>query len=231
LCGARGRAVTLVCATRGELGPISDPSLATRDTLASVRERELLSSCAALGIDDLRWLDLPDASVAWTGEERGTLDQLVDLIRNLRPRVLITFGPDGLYGHSDHVAIGELATEARRRAADDDHRSAHSAHRVARLFYPVISAQFVNDLLSTLGPPAQLWSLSPNNFHVREDEVSAHVDVTSVLDRKLIALRSHRTQLEPDNALAMLTPELAQRFLSIERFRCADGLPGDPISG
>jgi LmbE family N-acetylglucosaminyl deacetylase len=136
-----------------------------------------------------------------------------------------------LYGHSDHVAIGELATEARRLAADRKHRPEGTPHHIARLFYPVISAQFVAELLATLGPPAQLWSLSPDHFHVREEQVSTRVDVTSVLDRKLIALRSHRSQFEPDNALRMLNPEQAQRFLGTESFRCADALPGDPITG
>jgi N-acetyl-1-D-myo-inositol-2-amino-2-deoxy-alpha-D-glucopyranoside deacetylase len=239
LCAARGRPVTLVCATRGELGPIADSSLATRDTLASVRERELRASCAALGVSDLRWLDLPDASVAWTGEERGTLGVLVRLIRTLRPRVLITFGSDGLYGHSDHVAIGELATEARRVAADpsvfaEQLSGACHAFHVPRVFYPVITAQFVVDLLEALaaiGRPAQFWSLRPADFHASISAISASVDVTSVLEPKRAALHSHRTQLDADNALRLLTPELEARFLGVEHFSCADGLPGDPVSG
>jgi N-acetyl-1-D-myo-inositol-2-amino-2-deoxy-alpha-D-glucopyranoside deacetylase len=239
LCAARGRPVTLVCATRGELGPIADPSLATRDTLARVRERELQASCAALGVSDLRWLDLPDASVAWTGEERGTLGVLVQLIRTLRPRVLITFGSDGLYGHSDHVAIGELATEARRLAADpnvcpEQLSGACQVFHVPRLFYPVITAQFVVDLLDALaaiGRRAQFWSVRPADFHASSSAISASVDVTSVLEPKRAALHSHRTQLEADNALRLLTPELEARFLGVEHFSCADGLPGDPVSG
>jgi N-acetyl-1-D-myo-inositol-2-amino-2-deoxy-alpha-D-glucopyranoside deacetylase len=239
LCAARGRPVTLVCATRGELGPIADPGLATRATLASVRERELQASCAALGVSDLRWLDLPDASVAWTGAERGTLGLLVQWIRTLRPRVLITFGADGLYGHSDHVAIGELTTEARRLAADpsfcpEQLSDTCPAFHVPRLFYPVISAQFVGELLGALaaiGRPAQFWSLQPTAFHGSSSAISASVDVTSVLDQKRIALHSHRTQLEADNALCLLTPELEKNFLGVEHFSCADGLPGDPVSG
>jgi LmbE family N-acetylglucosaminyl deacetylase len=236
LCAARGRPVTLVCATRGELGPIADASLATRETLASVRERELRASCAALGVDDLRWLDLSDAGVAWTAAERGTLSVLVRLIRTLRPRVLITFGADGLYGHLDHVAVGELATDARRLAADPGYRAEQltddcRAFHVPRLFYPVITAQYVAELLSALAEPAQLWSLRPEDFHVPASAISASVDVSSVLAQKLRALHSHRTQLAADNALRLLTPELAVRFLGVEHYCCADGLPGDPVSG
>jgi LmbE family N-acetylglucosaminyl deacetylase len=236
LCAAHGRPVTLVCATRGELGPIADPSLATPETLASVRERELRASCAALGIDDLRWLDLPDASVAWTGAERGSVGALVQLIRRLRPRVLITFGEDGLYGHSDHVAVGELVTAARLLAADPGYAAEQltpecRAFYVPRLFFPVLTAQYVAELLGALGERARLWSLRPEDFHVPASAISASVDVSSVLAQKQRALHSHRTQLEADNALRLLTPELAARFLGVEHFRCADGLPGDPVIG
>jgi LmbE family N-acetylglucosaminyl deacetylase len=73
LCAAAGAHVTLVCATRGELGPIASPELATHETLAQVRERELRASCKQLGIEDVRFLGLPDAGVSWAAEEAGTV--------------------------------------------------------------------------------------------------------------------------------------------------------------
>jgi N-acetyl-1-D-myo-inositol-2-amino-2-deoxy-alpha-D-glucopyranoside deacetylase len=239
LCGARGRPVTLVCLTRGELGPIADAQLASRDTLAVVREGELRASCDALGIEQLRLLDLPDAGVSWAAPERGTLSTLVALIRSLRPRVLITFGPDGLYGHSDHVAVGELMGSARRAAADpmfcpEQLTETCRPFWIPRLFYPVITAEYVVDLitqLSAAGHAAQLWALRPEDFHVPASAITASVDVASVLSLKLRALRSHRTQLAADNALRLLDGELALRFLGTEHFRCADGLPGDPLGG
>jgi LmbE family N-acetylglucosaminyl deacetylase len=120
MCAARGARVTLVSATRGELGPIASPELATRETLPQVRERELKASCAKLGITDVRFLGLPDAGVNWAAEDAGTVSNLVVLIRELEPKVVITFGPDGLYGHFDHEAIGELTTKACDRGADDE---------------------------------------------------------------------------------------------------------------
>lgn len=221
LCARSGARVALVCATRGELGPIADPALATHDDLAAVRERELRASCAELGVEDVTLLGLPDAGVDWAAEEAGTLAQLTDLIRSRQPRVIVTFGPDGLYGHSDHVAIGELTGQARQAAGSD-----------ARLFYAVITGAAVAELQRAAGQagvPTTLWRLGPQHFAVSEDAISARVDVGAVLDRKLAALRCHRTQLEPDNVLSHLTPALARAFFGSEAFRCADGAPGSPL--
>jgi LmbE family N-acetylglucosaminyl deacetylase len=221
LCAARGAKVTLVCATRGELGPIASPELATRDNLSKVRERELRASCAKLGIDDVRFLGLPDAGVNWAAEEAGTVSNLVVLIRELAPKVVITFGPDGLYGHFDHEAIGELTT----RACEDPQAS-------AKLFYPVITANMVAELLTgakQAGVPDSLWKLKPAAFTGPESSITTKVDVSSVLKKKLAALACHRTQLEADNVLKHMTPALAQAFLGVEYFRCVNGGTQSPL--
>ena len=233
LCAVRGAPVTLLCATRGELGPIASPELATHETLAAVRERELRASCTALGIAELQFLDLPDAGVDWAAGEAGTVRELVGYIRQLRPRAIITFGSDGLYGHFDHVAIGELTTEARAAAANPfAYPEQGASWSGSRLFYPVIPGVAVAELLDgakRAGIPAELWTLGPEHFVMGAEAITASVDVSSVLDRKLAALQCHRTQLEADNVLLHLTSDLARSFFGIEHFRCADGLPGGPL--
>ena len=237
LCAAQGDDVTLVCATRGEYGPISSESLATPETLAEVREVELRASCGALGVGQVDLLGLPDGGVSWAADEQQTLPALVHRIRQLRPRVLLTFGPDGLYGHPDHTAIGELTSDARRLAADPSFVVPEApelpAYRVPRLFFAVWTGEFVRDMLSALaqtGQHAQLWSLTPEQFPLDATAITASVDVRAVLEQKLRALRSHRTQLKPDHALLLLSDDLAARFLGVEHFHCADGLAGDPLT-
>jgi LmbE family N-acetylglucosaminyl deacetylase len=222
MCAARGARVTLVSATRGELGPIASPELATRETLAKVRERELKASCAKLGITDVRFLGLPDAGVNWAAEDAGTVSNLVVLVRELAPAVVITFGPDGLYGHFDHEAIGELTT----------HACAIASESKAKLFYPVITAQMVADLLAgakQAGVPDSLWKLKPEAFTGAESSITSKVDVSSVLSKKLAALACHKTQLEADNVLRHLTPSLARQFLGVEYFKNVDGGALSPL--
>lgn len=233
LCAARGAQVTLVCATRGELGPIASPELATHATLPQVRERELRASCKHLGIADVRFLGLPDAGVSWAAEAAGTVSNLVVLIRELEPSVIVTFGPDGLYGHFDHEAIGELTTNARRVAADAHaFPDAGRGFAAARLFYPVITSSLVAQLLDgakQAGVPDSLWKLKPAAFTGESSSITTQVDVSSVLSRKLAALACHRTQLEADNVLSHLTPALAQQFFGTEYFRCVDGGKSSPL--
>jgi len=236
LCAQRGDRVSLLCATRGEYGPISNEALATRANLAEVRERELRQSCAALGIAALEFLDLPDAGVSWAAYEHHTLHKLVHVIRRERPAMLISFGPDGIYGHPDHVAMSELATEARRAAADagfalPDARDL-PPYQIPRHFFPVWTARHVQQLLAALaeaGTPGQLWSLQPEQFPALDSVITAEVDVRSVLDKKLAAIHCHRTQLARDNALALLSGALAERHLGHEYFHCADKLGGTPL--
>lgn len=234
LCRALGQRVTVVCATRGELGPVADPTLLGGSNLSEVREGELRESCAHLGVSDVRVLGWPDAGLDWAARSESALGVLVGLIRELRPDVILTFGPDGLYGHADHVALGEVVSQARDAAADPLRFAGASVHVGARLFYPVITAQDVAaavDAMARAGRCCSLWSLAPEHFHATAAQVSARVDVMSVLPAKLRALRSHRTQLEMDNLLSCMTPEVAAQFLGVEAFRCADGRSGDPLGG
>lgn len=224
---ARGAPVHVVCATRGEHGPIVDPALATRETLAEVRERELRASCRELGAKSVTFLDLPDGGVSWAAAESGSAAVLVRMIRDLRPSAMISFGEDGVYGHSDHVAVHTLTIEARAAAADP---ALHGlpAYRVPRLFYPVWTEAWVRELLAAL-PGTKLWDIEPQHFSARRTPNTFDVDVSSVLERKLRALHCHRTQLAADNALGRASGAIAQRFLGHEYFACADGLATGPL--
>src|SRR3989338_7858462 len=124
-----GADVFLICATSGEVGLISDPSLATRDTLPHVREKELRAACAALGIREPIFLGYRDSGMAGTEDNhhpaclamappQEVAGELVRWIRLLRPQVVITWDPSGGYGHPDHVAVHRHATEAFARAGD-----------------------------------------------------------------------------------------------------------------
>lgn len=101
----------MVSGTRGEGGQIRDAGIATRATLGQVREGEPVRACAELGVQECRFLDHIDGTLG--GLEPALLRcEVVGLLEELQPDVIITFGADGAYGHPDHIAISNAVTEA-----------------------------------------------------------------------------------------------------------------------
>ena len=110
---AQGAEVMVVSATRGEAGQIRSAGTATRQTLARVREQELQRACQRLGIQYARCLDYADGTLKDV-DQQVLIRDVVELIRSFRPDVVITFGADGGYGQSDHIAISIFNKRSRR---------------------------------------------------------------------------------------------------------------------
>lgn len=188
--------LTVIMTTSGEAGQIADPSLATRETLSAVREEEDRASWAALGLEPaIRFLRYPDGGVADVPQE-SLVAVYLDLLQEARPDVVVTFGPDGITGHADHVAVGAAATaafHAGRAAGADGFR---------RLLYGCIPQSRLdrfNELLRERGMPA-IDSTQPFQPRgVSDAEIGVVVDCSEVYERKLEALRRHRTQAEMED--------------------------------
>lgn len=108
---AEGGEAMVVSATRGEAGQIRDAAVATRRTLGEVRTRELHEACRRLGVQHVRLLDHVDGTLR--DSDPGVLAaDVAGLIEEFRPDTVVTFGPDGAYGHPDHVAVSRATTDA-----------------------------------------------------------------------------------------------------------------------
>lgn len=151
---AAGWEVMVVSATRGEAGQIRDPFAATRRTLGQVREREFYAACQRLGVRHARVLDYMDGTLHAVDPYELT-GAVVGIIRAFRPEVIITFGPDGAYGHPDHIAIGAATTRAFEQAGTTEHypeqlAAGGSPHRPAQLYHSFFpqSRQLLRDGLA-----------------------------------------------------------------------------------
>lgn len=106
-----GADVRVVSLTKGGAGQIRDASAATRSTLRAVREKELDAAGHELGLTETRCLDYPDGGLSEIDSQ--VLVQLAsELLSEIDPDVVITFGPDGFSGHPDHTAVGAAVTAA-----------------------------------------------------------------------------------------------------------------------
>lgn len=110
----RGVCVQVLTATRGEAGSYGDPPLDTPEELPAVREQEPRCTCTALGIEPPLLLNYHDGRLAEMDDEEG-VTQVMAVMRKLRPRVLLTWLPDGLSDHLDHVAVSRWTALAFER--------------------------------------------------------------------------------------------------------------------
>jgi LmbE family N-acetylglucosaminyl deacetylase len=173
-----GGSVVVVTATRGEQGT-GDPAAWPPERLGPLRERELRSSLAEVGVDDHRWLPYRDGELAGVPADRAVED-LVAVIDRVRPDVVVTFGPDGMTGHSDHRTVSAWTTEAWRRSG-----------RGAELWYATLTPEF-HEEWGALNDRVGLWTAPP--VTARPD-LAAEVRLSGDrLARKHRALRAHASQ-------------------------------------
>jgi LmbE family N-acetylglucosaminyl deacetylase len=181
--------VTLVFCTSGDAGPIWVEGLATPATLGRVREKEQGASMAALGAEaDVRFLRHPDFHLPDVPFE-DLVGEIEAVLREVRPDVVVTFGPDGWSGHHDHVRAGEAADEAFRRAMEENE---------GRLLHAAIPRsaidRFDEDLRELGDPDREARSLLAVRG-VPDEEIAIAVDTRPVRETKLAGIEAHRTQI------------------------------------
>lgn len=119
---SEGVEVFLLCATRGDGGRYhihrpGDAQHPGADALGAIRERELCAAASVLGVKDVTFLDYRDQQLD-RAAPTIVIDDIARHLRRVQPDVVITFGPDGAYGHPDHIAISQFATAAVVAAAE-----------------------------------------------------------------------------------------------------------------
>jgi len=232
--GAEGCDVTLVTASRGEAGQIAEPDLATPANLPYVREQELRCACQTYGIHPPRFLDYVDGqlTVVHQGQAVG---KLVRIIRELKPQVLLTFGPDGIYGHYDHIAVHRWTTIAFDLAADPECFPGQlgtvcQPHQVSKLYYHVLSEQALAVMSQGDRPPSVLMDGVPFPFVAwRSEEITTVIDVSDYAEARLRGIQCHATQVGRQSRFAAAPEEmLGDPWLQRETFVLARSTVGWP---
>jgi N-acetyl-1-D-myo-inositol-2-amino-2-deoxy-alpha-D-glucopyranoside deacetylase len=203
---AAGVRAYVACATRGDGvdAEIKDPRLATRATLGQVRAQELACACQALGIEPPIFLGYQDGEVDQVPVEAAARD-VARLIRDLKPLVVITHGPEGGYGHPDHIAVSRFTTHAFDLASDlhVDLSTASSAEALqpfapAKLYYTAMPRSLMEKVQALRDRRADIRGQKLTFVGVEDEKITTAVEVRQWLPRKLEALRCHRTQFEFD---------------------------------
>lgn len=206
-CARRGHRVVVVAATRGEKGLDQTGTTTTPAQLADLRSRELAASCRLLGAEPPRFLDLPDGDVS-AHAERGRA-RLRALVTELEPDVLITHGPDGAYGHVDHIACMRMA----------------DGMAVERVLHVAFAPGVFGSVRKALRRVVPELIADADSTDRRFD---LEVNLTDEGRQKVEAMSQHRSQLSGGDPFSFLRPGLISQLLETERFRLAAGKPLPP---
>ena len=236
----RGAHVTLVCSTNGDVGEISDLTLATPENLAQVRQEELRRAMAVTGVPDVRFLNYRDSgmdgaednshpSSLHQAQPEKVVEQLTSIIREVRPQMVITHDPTGGYGHPDHRAVCRHATRAFSTAGDttafpDRLGSGREAWTPGLLYYvcfPRSNFRRMWRQMLDLGITPPFASLDVETIGTPDDTVTTTLDVSRYVDTKIASLDCHRTQISPNGPFAKLPQDMMREIMSTEYFTLA----------
>ncbi|MEV0000806.1 N-acetyl-1-D-myo-inositol-2-amino-2-deoxy-alpha-D-glucopyranoside deacetylase [Micromonospora sp. NPDC050980] len=245
---AAGAHVTLVTCTLGEEGEIHVPALAglaaaEADQLGGYRIGELAAACAALGVTDHRFLggagryrdsgmmglatnDHPRAF--WRADLDSAAGHLLEVIREVRPQVVVTYDPNGFYGHPDHIQAHRVAMRGVELAAAEGIAPA----KVYWTAMPrsVLDAGLESFTGSSDNPFAGIEDVADLPFGTPDAQIAARVDATDRHAAKEAAMRAHATQIPADSWLYSIAGNFGAEFMGVEFFTLAVGAKG-PGSG
>ena len=220
---AEGVDTFLVTATRGESGRFRGHRRDSErhpgaDALARIREKELRAAASTLGIRELAVLDYRDQELDRAAPAEA-IAKIAECIRRMRPQVVVTFPPDGAYGHPDHIAISQFTTAATVAAAVPHPADATPGHRVSKLYYiawprsgwDAYEQAFgrVKTVVDGGERPAVAWP---------EWAISAQIDARGVWETVWRAVRCHESQTGAYEALHRLAPEDHERLWGQQYF-------------
>ncbi|MGZ4537094.1 MAG: N-acetyl-1-D-myo-inositol-2-amino-2-deoxy-alpha-D-glucopyranoside deacetylase [Nocardioidaceae bacterium] len=258
---ARGTQVTLVTCTLGEEGEVLVPDLAhlasdKQDGLGQHRITELANAMKALGVTDHRFLGGPgryrDSGMVWHPDGHATAGEdlkegifwtadlleaaslLVEIIREVRPQVMVTYDEFGGYGHPDHIQAHRVATYAAALAAVPSYRPDLGEHwDIAKIYWGAMSESRMRAGLRALreaGDTTAFEGMDPDGplppFIVPDEMLSAVVEANDFADAKIAAMKAHATQIEVDGPFFALSNNIGDHVWGTEFYRIAKGERG-----
>ncbi|MET7667074.1 N-acetyl-1-D-myo-inositol-2-amino-2-deoxy-alpha-D-glucopyranoside deacetylase [Micromonospora luteifusca] len=241
---ADGAHVTLVTCTLGEEGEIHEPALAQlaaaeADQLGGYRITELAAACAVLGVSDHRFLggagryrDSGMMGLAtnehprafWQADLDEAAGHLVEIMREVRPQVLITYDPNGFYGHPDHIQAHRVAMRAVELAAAEGCAPLKVYWTAMPL--SVLEAGMAHFAESSDNPFAGIKDIADLPFGTPDAQIAARIDGTDQHTAKEAAMRAHATQIPATSWLYSIAGNFGGEFMGVEFFTLAVGEKG-----
>jgi N-acetyl-1-D-myo-inositol-2-amino-2-deoxy-alpha-D-glucopyranoside deacetylase len=247
-----GAAVTLLTCTLGEEGEVLVPELAQlaadqADQLGGYRIGELRAAMDALGVTDVRFLGgagrYRDSGMMgtpanahprafWNADLGAAVADVVAVVREVRPQVVVTYDENGGYGHPDHIQAHRVAMGAVEAAADPAYRpDLGPAWSVAKVYWCCVPRSVLQEGMDALAAQGESFFEGVTRaedipFAVADEDVAAAVDGRAFVAHKDAAMRAYPTQITVDGPFFALSNNLGQQVLGIEYYRLVRGERG-----
>jgi LmbE family N-acetylglucosaminyl deacetylase len=210
-----GSRVVCVTATRGEGGSM-DEERWPPESMAQVREQELLKGLAQIGVTEHHWLDMPDIDMDTPLPDAG-LDMVRDIMREVRPDTVLTFGPDGMTGHLAHMSVSRWATDSFDELAPSG----------ARLHYATMTPAYVEEFREIFEPLEIFRPGTPPVTAPGDLSIDLALD-EEALDRKFRAISEHQSQI--GYIVEAIGADVFRRQMANEWFRPAAEKAAEPVA-
>ncbi|MBW5420692.1 N-acetyl-1-D-myo-inositol-2-amino-2-deoxy-alpha-D-glucopyranoside deacetylase [Streptomyces sp. BG9H] len=247
---AEGAHVTLVTCTLGEEGEVIPAELAhlaadREDSLGAQRIGELAAAMKELGVTDHRFLGgtgrYRDSGMMgleqnhrpgafWAADVDEAAAHLVEVIREVRPQVLVTYDPDGGYGHPDHIQAHRVAMRAADLAAEPAFRAdLGEPHTIGKIYWNRAPRSVVEERFRWMSGPLRFSPFTTPAAvadvpGVTDDErITTEIDGTPYKAAKAAAMRAHATQITVSEPLFVLSNDLAQPIFEVEYYELVRG--------
>jgi LmbE family N-acetylglucosaminyl deacetylase len=218
---AEGVETYLVCATRGERGWFEsegpDPGL---EAVGRMREVELRCAAEQLGLHEVTFLDFIDGDLD-QAKPQEIITELVAHIRRIKPQVVVTFSPDGAYGHPDHIALSQFTNAALMCAADasfNDPKN-QAPYRVQKFYYMVDNQEvvdFANEIFG--GISMEIDGVTRKHVGWPDWEITTQINAQPYIEAVHKAVQCHKSQLSGYGRLGQSSAEEMGKFLGKGNF-------------
>jgi len=238
---AKGFRTVLAYGTRGEAGDILNPQFVSPKpglNIKEIRAIELAAAVKVLAVETVYYLGYRDSGMAGSPENhhpqafaqadiQEAIARLVEIIRRVRPHVIVTYNEKGTYLHPDHIMANRVTLRAFQASGDAQFEIGETLEpwQPAKLYYTAIPLERLRRMYRIFKERGEEPGFDPEVLGTPENKISTVVDVREYLSRKLEALDCHQSQMNPNSIMRRMPEEWRLEVMGYEHFECVQGCP------
>ena len=235
----QGVQTTVVFCTKGEEGDIQNPEFRAPKpgmSMGEIRTLELKNALGVLGIDSWYFLGYRDSGMQGTPTNNHpeafaqadideAVSRLVDIIRDVKPHVIVTYNERGGYGHPDHIMANKITVQAFHRAGDPNENGTkpNDIWQPQKLYYTATPLERLKKRYQMAIERGEKPRMNPEFMGTPDDLITTAIDVEPFIQTKIDALSCHKSQMGPNNFFRQIPKEQRTEYFKFEHYVCVSG--------